>query len=87
MALNATGRARVAAQWMRENTIPVSGFNKADLLAAVAAVDDWMDANQTSFNQALPSPFRQAADPVHKAELLGFVLMRRINRLRAEEDG
>jgi hypothetical protein len=87
VALDATGRARVTAQWMRENTIDVSGFSKADLAAAVAAVDDWIDANQTSFNQALPAAFRTGATTVQKAWLFAFVLWRRIGRLRAEEDG
>lgn len=87
MALDATGRTRVAAQWMRENATATSGFNKADLAAAVAAVDDWIDANQTSFNQALPAAFRTGATTVQKAWLFAYVLWRRIGRLRAEEDG
>jgi hypothetical protein len=87
MALDATARQRVAAQWMRENTTSTSGFNKADLLETVAAIDDWIDANQASFNQALPTAFRTGATLAQKAMLFGFVLWRRIGRLRAEEDG
>jgi hypothetical protein len=87
MALDATARQRVAAQWMRENVISVSGFSKGELLEAVGAVDDWIDDNQASFNQALPTPFRTGATTVQKAWLFAFVLMRRIGRLRAEEDG
>jgi hypothetical protein len=87
MALDATGRQRVAAQWMRENTSSTSGFNKADLLAAVVAIDDWIDDNQASFNQALPTAFRTGATLAQKAMLFGFVLWRRVGRLWAEEDG
>lgn len=54
-----------------------SGITKADLLAAVNATDDWVEANQVSFNTALPQPFRGAASPQQKAALLAFVLRRR----------
>lgn len=87
MALDETARQRVTAQWMRENTTAVNGFSKSQLRDAVDAIDDWIDANQTSFNQALPAPFRTGATLAQKATLFGFVLWRRINRLRAEEDG
>lgn len=87
MALDAPGRARVAAQWMREQLTPTSGFTKADLTAAVAAADDWMDTNQASYNTALPVGFRTNATTAQKAELFAYVLWRRIGRLRAQEDG
>jgi hypothetical protein len=87
MALTTVARARVAAQWMRENTTSTSGFNKADLLEAVAAIDDWIDDNQASFNSALPTAFRTGATLTQKALLFGFVLWRRVGRLWAEEDG
>ncbi len=35
-----------------------AGMSKADLRAAVNATDDWIDANQGSFNSALPLPAR-----------------------------
>ncbi len=37
-----------------------SGMSKVDLRAAVNAVDDWIEANQASFNAALPLPARTA---------------------------
>ncbi len=86
MALDATGRARTAAQWMRENTTSTA-FTKADLAAGIGAIDDWIDANQASFNAALPQPFRSSATQAQKAELFGYVLWRRIGKLRASEDG
>lgn len=87
MALDTSARQRVTAQWMRENTSTTAGFTKTDLAAAVAALDDWIDANQASFNAALPSAFRTNATAAQKAALFGYVLWRRIGRLRADEDG
>lgn len=88
MALDATSRFRVLAQWMRELDIPMPAtLTKPDLAAAVAAVDDWIEVNATSFNQALPQPFRTAANLQMKTLLFCYVAMRRANRLRADEDG
>jgi hypothetical protein len=70
---------------MREN---VSGttFDKPALVAAIAATDDWIEANTPSFNLALPQPFRSAATAEQKSEIFAYVLWRRIGRLRAQED-
>lgn len=87
MALDATGRARTLAQWMRDLKLPLTGITKPDIAAAVAATDDWIDANQASFNSALPQPFRSSANLELKTLLFCYVAMRRANRLRAEEDG
>ena len=84
--LNAQARARTVAQWMRENTSEVT-FSKADLAAALAATDDWIEANATSFNQALPVAFRTNATLTQKNSLFAYVLWRRTGRLRADEDG
>lgn len=83
--LDATARARTVAQWMRENTA-ACGFTKTDLHAAVAAADQWVEDNTTSYNQALPLPFRSSATAEQKAWVLAYVLWRRIGRLRAQED-
>jgi hypothetical protein len=85
MALDATGRARTAAQWQRENQLPTP-WTRADLTAAVAAVDDWIDANQASYNTALPTAVRTGATAAQKIDLMMYVLLRRQGRLRAEED-
>lgn len=87
MPLDATGRFRALAQFMRDTALPMSGITKPDLVAALAAIDDWVDDNATSFNQALPLPFRTAASLELKVLLFTYVLMRRVGRLRAEEDG
>lgn len=57
-----------------------TGLLKADVLAAANACDTWCDANQTSFNSALPQPFRSTATMQQKAELLAAVVRRRAGR-------
>ncbi len=88
MALDATGRARVASQWQRDNADPCP-FTRADVIAAVAAVDDWLDANLTGaggLNQNLPTAFRTGATGGQKRHLVEYVLSRWRGSLRAEED-
>jgi hypothetical protein len=86
--LDAENRRRVWAHLMRNwdkslGRIPV---NKIELRAAVDAADDWADANAAAYNTALPQPFRGAATTGMKSLLLCYVIMRRANRLRTEED-
>lgn len=86
MPLDVTGRTRVWAHAMRNWVGSLTGVTKADLRAAVDATDDWIDANQASFNTALPQPFRSNANLTQKTLLFCYVAMRRANLLRAEED-
>ena len=53
------------------------GLTKAELRAAVDAVDDWVDDNASSYNNALPVAARTALTAAQKAELLMFVVDRR----------
>lgn len=77
-ALSANIRARIAAgiqrQWseLRESV----AFTKAELSAAVAAADDWREANAASYNAALPAAFRNKATAAQKTLLLCYVIMR-----------
>lgn len=50
---------------------------KAELRAAVTAVDAWVDANAASFNAAIPQPARGALTARQKARLLEAVIRRR----------
>lgn len=50
---------------------------QADALAAVNAADDWVDANQASYNAVLPEPFTTWATPRQKASLLTWVVQER----------
>jgi hypothetical protein len=64
------------------NTIPAGRtytVTKQELRAAYNAADAWADANATSYNSALPQPFRGAANAAEKARLLVEVLNRRHN--------
>ena len=47
----------------------VPGVLKLDLRAAVFAIDDWIEANQASFNTALPEPAKSALTGKQKVEL------------------
>jgi hypothetical protein len=84
--VDATNRLRTWAQVMRNWPGSLTGVTKAELRAAIDATDDWIEANQTSFNTALPQPFRGAATTPQKTFLLCYVAMRRAGLLRAEED-
>ena len=84
MPLDATNRTRVGNQLMRASGWP--GLTKADLREAVNATDDWIDANQASFNTALPQPFRNTATLALKTLLFAYVAFRRAGLLKAEED-
>lgn len=89
MALDVTARARVLAQAMRSLPAalqPWPALTKPEIAAAIAATDDWIDANQASFNAALPQPARSALSSAQKTFLFCFVAMRRAGLLRAEED-
>lgn len=86
--LPAQDRTRVGAAWMRDlsEARESVAWTKPDLAAAVAAVDDWVEANTAAFNAALPQPFRSTATPTQKTALLAYVLWRRAGRLRVPED-
>lgn len=86
MVLDATGRLRVWAQAMRRGGLGALGVTKADLRAAVDATDDWIEANQSSYNTALPQPARASLTLVQKTLLFCWVAMRRAGLHRAEED-
>lgn len=86
MALTTVNRQRVAAQWVRELTSPLGGVTKADILAAVSALDDFLDANVATINAAIPQPARAELTAAQKYEMLGYILLRRAGKLRAEGD-
>lgn len=88
--MSETDRWRCWATIMRRQTSAVGcvppDISKTELRAAIDAADSWADANQVSFNTALPTAFKNAADPDQKTLLLAYVLMRRAGILQAEED-
>lgn len=84
--LDDTNRNRVWRWFMRHNT-EACNFTKTDLRAAIDACDTWVESNSTSFNTALPQPFRGQASATQKTLLLCWVAMRRAGILKVEEDG
>lgn len=74
--LDTATRRAIWQRLMAEGKFPPT-LLKADLLAAVNAVDDWVDANAPAYNTALPQPFRGAASPAQKALILAYVALRR----------
>lgn len=71
------------ALWAEYQRSPEAGETlplKADLRAAVDAVDQWIDDNAASFNAAIPQPARGALTARQKARLLALVLKRRFER-------
>ncbi len=64
-----------------------SGMSKVDLRAAVNAVDDWIEANQASFNAALPLPARTALTARQKTLLFMAVAARKFKALGGKMSG
>jgi hypothetical protein len=56
---------------------PVTGLTKAELKAAVDAIDTFMSNNATALNTAIPQPARGALSIAQKARLLSMVIKRR----------
>lgn len=69
-------RRALWAAYMRQNDEPC-GITKADLRAAVDALDTWLDANAATINQAIPQPARGALTASQKARLLTMVVTAR----------
>ena len=55
----------------------VSGVTKADLRAAVDALDDWFNTNAATINAAIPQPARANLTTSQKARLLVRVIYKR----------
>lgn len=56
-------------------------ISKADLQAAINATDDWVEANSTSFNTAIPLPARTALTLKQKTQLFMRVVRKRFENL------
>lgn len=56
-------------------------LTKAQLLAAIGAADDWVDANAASFNTGLTAAARTGLTARQKALVLVYVVSRRFDIL------
>lgn len=75
-------RAELWADFMRElsaGRIVVGALTKAELRAAVDAIDQWCSDNAASFNSALPQPARAVLTANQKSRLLRAVVLKREN--------
>jgi hypothetical protein len=77
--LDETARVDVWARLMRKYSTDGDsiGINKADLRAAINALDDFMDANAATINNALPEPAKSSLTQAQKALMLSFVVLKR----------
>lgn len=79
MALTDEQRQRVRAEFTRAlSALPpgakeVIGISKHEVRAATDAIDNWIDANAASFNQALPEPAQSGMTTKHKARLFALI--------------
>jgi hypothetical protein len=80
--LDAANRAKVFAHVLRLIAWP--GLIKADVSAALNATDQWIEDNQSSYNTALPLPFRTTANLTQKTLLFAYVAFRRAGLLKTE---
>jgi hypothetical protein len=74
--LSDSDRINVWAEFMRNGQGDL-GITKADLRAAVDAIDAWLEANSAAFNSTIPQPARGAMSTRQKAALLKAVVTKR----------
>jgi hypothetical protein len=82
-ALSDADRAQLTADFQSDPDLLGESFGamtKADLRAAVNALDDYLDANATTINAAIPQPARGALTSRQKARLLVYVIRLRYSR-------
>ena len=79
MALTTAQKIAIRAAWGADISFKRIEFtlSKADVDAAIDAVDNWIDANAASYNSALPLPARTTLTSAQKAELLYLVALKR----------
>jgi hypothetical protein len=66
------------ADYMRDREVGACGtLTKADLRAAVNALDDYLNTNAVVINTAIPQPARGALTAPQKALLLVYVIRQR----------
>lgn len=81
--LDETARTEVHTGWMRflsQFRDSISSLSKADLRAAINAMDDWIEANQGTINAAIPQPARAELTLAQKTVLFCIVALRRVNK-------
>lgn len=70
-------RAEVHAEYIRNESETFGAVTKADLLAAVNALDAYFDGAASAINTAIPQPARGVLTVEQKSRLVRYVLRRR----------
>ena len=72
-------RVELWSEYMRECSREEDSLalTKADLRAAVNALDDYMNDNAAAINSTIPQPARSALTTAQKARLLARVVLKR----------
>lgn len=78
-AMSDNDRADTWREYMKELSSENEPLDvlKADLRTVINEIDDWVDSNQASFNNAISQPMRAALTAPQKARLLLFVVRKR----------
>ena len=69
-------RLNIWEKWMRENLGDVS-ITKTDLRAAINAIDDFLDNNAVTINNAFSEPAKSSLSAGQKAMVLAYVAIKR----------
>lgn len=77
--LSAEQREGVRGGFSAEMSVVREGVDatKPELAAAVAAIDDWIEANRAAFNAAIPEPARSGLTAKQKVKLHLAIMRRR----------
>jgi len=72
-------RKAIWKKWMEESSSrqETVALNKNELRSVVDAIDVWINANQASFNIAIPEPGRTTLTAKQKASLLMLIVNKR----------
>jgi hypothetical protein len=74
--LNESDRAEIFGDFLRTEPTALA-LTKAQIRAAVDAIDTWVDANAASLNTAIPQPARVTLTNAQKARLMAWVIRQR----------
>jgi hypothetical protein len=75
--LTEEARLLASAKAIREFVGEIS-IEKADVRAAIAALDNFLENNRAAINNSIPEPAKSSLTVQQKIGLLAFVLMRRL---------
>jgi hypothetical protein len=75
--LDETARASIWGAYMADESGAHAALTKADIRAAVDALDVFFDTNATAINTAIPLPARTSLTLAQKSRLVRYVIQRR----------